>query len=135
MIIVTQEQVDSLKKKYGEDFDAFMNTRANSLETMYKAWKLKEWLADCFRDIEHQPSNEIVSKLHCNMRTFGSVFRVMSSDDFDPVTDRATIQTGKCGYIWTADIMVNIEKVSNDKILLETQDGIKKEYSVPTNLL
>lgn len=127
MIIVTQEHIDVMNSKYGEEFKSFMNSNFRSLESMFMAWKFRKWLSDCFQEIDSQ--DDIVNKITMNVRTF-SKFRAMGGEEgFNPVTQREVLETGHWGDLWTAQMFVDKSTPTN-VLLFESEKGVKKEFKM-----
>jgi len=126
MIIVSQSQIDELTKKYGDNFIRFMENQSGGLESLYKSWRFKNWLAICFSKLEI--SNDLVDKIEVNIVTFSQVFRTMP-DTFEAVTQREVLQTGHFGSLWTARIFVNRE-IPHNVMRFVSKNGITQDFQI-----
>ena len=125
MQIVSQQAIDELTEKYGEDFKKFVTSKTVNLEGEFKSWKFKTWLADCFA--QGEKDDAIVEKLHMNPQMF-SKFRIWPDDSFSPITQRELLIKGFYGEVWTAGIWVS-KDVPKNTIVVENSKGVKIEFT------
>lgn len=80
------------------------STAANPATVCTGGELTKKALKDGFKEVEKH--DLIVSKVVMNAQTFADI-RGWGRDEFDPVTQYETLQTGLFGHIWTADILIS----------------------------
>jgi hypothetical protein len=125
--IINQKTIDELTQKHGPKFEEFLRLNSINIESVYRGWCFKNWLAECFAEMEKD--NSIVSDIYINVITF-SKFRAWPDDSWEPITIREILQTGHYGNLWTARIMID-KTYPNDVYTLVTEKGNRKEFPLP----
>lgn len=128
MQIATQESISELKAKYGQEFDRFLDIQKHNLESEFRGWRLKNWLADCFVEIDK--NDDVTTRVCVNGVTFAGLFRYWQDESFVPVTQLEILKAGIYGKIWTADVIINND-ILDGYVRLESGKGISREFMKP----
>jgi len=98
-------------------YEEFKKFQENYLWNIFMGQQIKMRFNDIVNDIDR--FDDITSEICMTLQTFSN-FRMWGNNDFDPITDRKTLETGHFGSFWTAKIMVS--KDAEPDVLKFTSD-------------